>query len=314
MSTRQIFHTIILCLLTVCLPAQVPQPFISGTKWGYKLNGKVLIAPQYDTAFPFDNTGSIAMAGISYKGRTEINQLTGEEKQQTDYVFINRNNTRLGLGRKGFADSVTAFSAQQELHLNYLSASPVFKILYQQKVWLFNKHGKQLSEGYDNIYAADTDGRFFMTETYSERDKEVVRIKGLIDSSGRTIVNCEKKHIRINAADSIIYTCSAIFNRRLSDDVFDYRGKLIYSNKNHLEFAAKDLYIYKLYEPKEVFMVANNTKDLYGIEGQHIYDLKHKKMLIVDRDTWVFVNLQTGKKQKVDQEAFWTLCYKLVER
>ncbi|MCZ8284446.1 MAG: WG repeat-containing protein [Bacteroidia bacterium] len=62
--------------MTVCLPAQVPQPFVSGNKWGYKLNGKVLIAPQYDTAFPFDNTGSIAMAGINYKGRTEINQLT----------------------------------------------------------------------------------------------------------------------------------------------------------------------------------------------------------------------------------------------
>lgn len=253
------------------------------------------------------------MAGVRNASRTEINPLTGEEKQGMDYYFIKRNNVMLSLKLQPSTDSISVFPAQQELSGDYLSASPVFKVLYGQKVWLFNKQGKQLSAGFDDIYAAATDHRFFITETYSEWDKEMVRVKGLIDTSGRTIVNCEKKHIRINTEDSVVYACSAIFNRRLSDDVFDYKGTLVYSNKHHIEFAAKDLYVYVLYEPKELFVVANKAKDLYSIEGQHFYDLKHKKALIVDKDSWVLVNLQTGKKQKVNKETFLALIYKFME-
>jgi len=253
------------------------------------------------------------MAGTRNASHTEINPLTGEEKPVMDYCFITRDNVRLSLRLQPASDSVSVFPAQQELSLGYLSASPVFKILYGQKVWLFNKRGKQLSAGFDDIYSAGAGGRFFVTETYSEWDKEVVRVKGLIDTSGRTIVSCEKKHIRINPEDSVVYACSAIFNRRLSDDVFDYHGALIYSNKHHLEFAAKELYVYVLYEPKEVYVVANKVKDLYSIEGQRFYDLKHKKALIVDRDSWLLVNLQTGKKQKVNKEAFLALACKFME-
>ncbi len=254
------------------------------------------------------------MAGIKNTSRTEINPLTGEEKYVTDYYFVRRNNVRLSLKLLPSSDSVQVFPDQQELNMNYLSASPVFKVLYGQKVWLFNKQGKQLSAGFDDIFSAGLDGRFFITENSSTWDKDVVRIKGLIDTSGRTIVNCEKKRICINAEDSVVYACSAIFNRRLSDEVFNYQGALIYSNTHHIEFAAKDVYVYEIYEPKELYMVSNKTKDLYGIEGQRFYRLKHKKALIVDQENWFLVNLQTGKKQKVNKEAFWALTFKLMEQ
>lgn len=253
------------------------------------------------------------MAGVKNTSHTEINPLTGEEKYVIDYYFVKRNNARLILKLLPTSDSVQAFPAQQELSMNYLSASPVFKILYGQKVWLFNKQGRQLSAGFDDIFSTGVDGRFFITENSSTWDKDVVRIKGLIDTSGRTIVNCEKKRICINTEDSVVYACSAIFNRRLSDEVFNYQGTLIYSNKNHIEFAAKDAYLYEIYEPKEMYMVANKTKDLYGIEGQQFYSLKHKKALIVDKENWFLVNLQTGKKQKVNKEAFLALTFKFME-
>lgn len=299
--------------MAICLSGQVPELYRTGNKWGYRLRGEVLITPQYDTAFPFDRTGRIAMAGIRSAARTEVNPLTGEERPLMEYSFINRDNARLSLKLLPSPDSVSLFPSQQELSLGYLSASPVFKVLYGQKVWLFNKQGKQLSAGFDDIYPAGAENRFFITETYSEWDKEVVRVKGLIDTSGRTIVSCEKKHIRINTEDSVVYACSAIFNRRLSDEVFDYKGTLVYSNKHHIEFAAKGLYVYTLYEPKEAFVVAGNSKDLYSIEGQHFCNLKHKKALIVDRDSWLLVNLQTGKKQKVNKEAWLALACKFME-
>lgn len=314
MCITRIFHTFLLCISFPALWAQVPEPFRSGNKWGYRLNGEAIIPPQYDTAFPFDRTGSLAMVANRHPKRTEVHPLTGEEKQAMDYYFVDRHNTKLSLKPEQKADSVWTFPAQQELQLNYLSGSPVFKILYKRKVWLFNKQGRQLSQGYDDLYQAGRGERFFITETYSEWEGDIVRIKGLVDTSGKVIVNCEKKQIRINAEDSLIYACSAIFNRRLSDDVFDYNGRLIYSNSHHIEFAAKDLFIYRLYEPKEVFMAANRAgKDLYGIEGQRFYDLKHRKALIVDKENWFLMNLQTGKKQKINKEAFLALIYHFIE-
>jgi hypothetical protein len=293
--------------------AQVPEPFLYNHQWGYKTKDGVIIKPQYDTAFAFDGSGSVAMVGIKNKLKTEVNPLTGEEKQVTDYYFINHSNTKLKIKTGESADSISAFPDQQELSGNYQNKTTAFKILYNHKVWLYSKTGRQLSTGFDDIFPS-AQSRFYVTETYTELDNEVVRSKGLIDTNGRVIVNCEKKHIHINGEDSIIYTCSAIFNKRLSDEVFNYNGKVIYTNKNHIEFASKHTYVYKLYDPKEVYMFENSTsKELYGIEGEQFYYLEQQKALVVNKDIWLLVNLETGKKQKVNKEAFNSLVYKLTE-
>jgi hypothetical protein len=293
--------------------AQVPEPFFDQHQWGYRSKTGIIITPQYDTAFAFDKSGRIAMVGNKNALKTEVNLLTGEETQVTDYYFINLYNTKLKLKVGNAPDSVTAFPNQQELTGNYRNQTAAFKILYNHKVWLFSKAGRQLSEGYDDIFPSPI-SRFYFIETYTEWDNEVVRSKGLIDINGRLIVACEKKHIHINVEDSIIYACSAIFNKRLSDEVFDYHGKMIYTNKNHIEFASRHIYVYKLYDPKEVYMFENRaTKELFSIEGEQFYYLQRQKALIVNKDSWSLVNLETGKKQKVNKDAFNSLIYKLTE-
>lgn len=253
------------------------------------------------------------MAGNRNTAHMAINPLTGQESPQMDYYFIDRNNRRISLKTEAGKDSISVFPEQQELALNYQNALPVFKVLFHKKVWLFTKTGRQLSEGFDDLFPAGTDG-FYITETYHEWDKEVVRLKGLVDQQGQTIVKYIKKHVHINAEDSLVYTCSAAYNRRLSDEVFDYRGKLVYSNQNHIEFASKQVYVYKLYDPKEVFVFGNQAgKDLYSIEGERFYYLKQKKALVVNKDTWLLVNLQTGKKQKINKSACLGLIYTFME-
>lgn len=310
---KRFFLIVSLYFMISHIPAQVPGPFYADKKWGYRLYGEVIITPQYDTAFAFDQQGMIAMAGNRNKAHTAIHPLTGEESPQMDYYFIDRNNRRITLKTEAGKDSTSVFPDQQELVMNYQNTLPVFKVLFNKKVWLFNKEGRQLSEGFDDLFPAETDG-FYITETYTEWDKEVVRLKGLLDQEGQTIVPCTKKHIHINAEDSLVYACSAIFNRRLSDEVFDYRGKLVYSNKNHIAFASKRVYVYKLYDPKEVFVFVNQAgKDLYSIEGERFYYLKQNKALVVNKDTWLLVNLQTRKKQKVNNSACLGLIYTLME-
>lgn len=280
-----------------------------GGKWGYRLGTNTIITPQYDTAFAFAPGGAFAMVGNRRVDRTEIDPLTGEERQSFDYYFIRPDNTKLVL--VAGKDSTSVFPDQQELCLNYLYSAPVFKVLYGKKVWLFAKNGRQLSGGYDDIYAVPDGGRFYITESYNEWEKEIVRVKGLIDTSGKQIVNCEKRQIHINTEDSLIYTCSTVFNRRLSDEVFDYDGNVVYSNKNHIEFAAKKIFVYRLFEPKELFMVSNGSKDLFGVEGEHFYPLKDRMALVTGASNWFLVNLQTGKKQRVNNGTVLTLSLKL---
>lgn len=285
--------------------------YSANKKWGYTVNNAVIINAQYDTAFAFDKSGSIAMVGNKNPLRMVINPLTGEETATIDYYFITKNNTRLKLKDNLQSDSVSVFPDQQELKLNYINNLNIFKIVYNNKVWLFHKNGKQLSQGFDDIFQSGLNC-FYITETYTEWDHEIVRSKGLIDTTGKTIVKCEKKHIRINPEDSVIYCCSAIFNKKLSDEVLDYKGNILYENKHHIEFAASGTYVYKLYEPEEVYMIESPAKkDLYGIAGEHFYYLKQNRVLIVNKEVWTLVNLQTGKKQKVNKDAFCNAIYKI---
>lgn len=287
--------------------------YSANKKWGYTINNVVVIKAQYDTAFAFDKSGRIALVGNKNPLRVVINPLTGEEAATIDYYFITKNNIRLKLKNSPQSDSISVFPDQQELKLNYINDLNTFKIVYNNKVWLFHKNGKQLSEGFDDIFQSSLN-RFYITETYTEWDHEIVRSRGLIDTTGKTLVKCEKKHIRFNPEDSIIYCCSAIFNKKLSDEVLDYKGNILYENKHHIEFAAAGTYVYKLYEPEEVYMIESpSKKDLYGIAGEHLYYLKQNKILVVNKEAWTLVNLQTGKKQKVSKDAFYNTIYKITE-
>jgi len=264
----------------------------------------VVIQPQYDTVFSFDKNDRIAMAGLRNEFKTLINPLTGEETGVIDYYFITAKNIKLKLKDTQFQDSVLIFPNQQELSLNYLNDEHEFKILFNNKVYLFNKNGKQLSTGFDNIFKSDLD-IFYVTELYTELSAEILRSKGLIDTTGKTIIKCENKHVVINREDSVIYCCSAVFNRNVSDEVYDYKGNVIYTNKNHIEFSSKHIHVYKLYDPKEIYMISDDLKkDEFGIEGEHFYYLDHSKALIVNKENWILVNLQTGKKQKVNKEFY----------
>lgn len=310
-AIRAIAHIFFLCIVALGLSAQRPELYRAGKHWGYQRHGEICIQPQYDTAFAFDATGTWAMVGQLQAGRKVTDQLTGEEQPVITYYFIKPDQTKLKLGLSP-SDSVSGFPPQQELTGNYLLGNSVFKVLYDQKVWLFTRDGHQLSSGYDNIYPADSAGQFYITEHCSTWDQEIVHVKGLIDRTGKLIVPCEKKHISINNADSLIYTCSTVFNRRLADEVFDFGGRLVYANKNHIEFAAKGAYVYKIYEPKEMFIVNNGAKDLYGIEGKKFSHLGNNKALVAGADTWLVINLQTGKKQKVSQDAFLAFAFNLL--
>lgn len=293
--------------------AQPLLPYTVNKKWGFKEGQNTSIKAEYDTVFAFDKTMQIALVANKNEFNKILNPLTGEEEVSLDYFYINPKNNKIKLLAEHFPDSMFTFPDQQELQSAYSDSSNYFKVLFQNKLYLFSKNGKQLSNGYDNINPSKTYG-FFDTENTSEFDKQIVRVKGLIDSLGFVIVKCKYHDITINKEDSSVYCCSAVYNSRLNDDVYDFKGKLIYTNRKHIEFSSKTLHVLKTFEPNDAFIIENTlTKDQYEIDGSGFYYLKKNKALIVNKDNWFVLDLKTKKRQKIDKEDYFRNLYHLFE-
>lgn len=241
------------------------------------------------------------------------NPLTGEEEYEHDFFYINAGNRKLKILAENFPDSIEAFPNQQEMSQDYMDTAAVFKVLFQDKVYLVSKTGKQLSRGFDNIYRSRFRD-FYITENTTEVEKRIVRIKGLISTEGKVIVKCKYADITINPEDSSVYCCSAVYNSKLNDDVYDLSGKLFYTNKNHIEFSAKTLHVCKTYLPREMLLVENSvTKELYELDGTDFFYMKKGKALVINKDSWYVIDLSTRKKQKVDREEYFLNLQKIIE-
>ncbi|MBI3518877.1 MAG: hypothetical protein HY062_05920 [Bacteroidetes bacterium] len=297
----------------VAVEAQQLSLFKENRKWGYRVGQAVIITPEYDTAFSFDKTNRIALVANKSQFDKVVNPLTGEEESAFDYFYIDRHNTKLRLLAEHFPDSMFTFPDQQELRFDYQDSSNYFKILFQDKLFLFSKDGKQLSSGYDNIAETKVKG-YFITENFSKMEKKMLRIKGLIDSTGLVIAKCKYAEVSINNEDSIAYCCSALVNTFLNDDVYNNKGKLIYSNKKHIVFSSKNIHVLKVYEPNDYFLIENAlTHDSYEVDGSGFFYLKSNKALVVQKDTWYILDMLSRKKQKIDKDDYFRHLYQLIE-
>lgn len=312
MSIRALFFIIVPFFSLLNVEAQQLKPFRALKKWGFT-NGTYTIKAQYDTVFMFDKANRIAFVGNRSEFNKNVNPLTGEEEATFDYFYIDKLNNKLKVKDDNFPDSIYTLPDQQELNLNYLDQSDFFKVLFQSKVYLFSKTGKQLSSGFDDIYRSKY-SMFYITENYVEVENRPERIKGLIDTSGKTIVKSKYHQVSVNMEDSIIYCCSAVFSNKLSDDVFNFKGQLVYYNKKHIEFSSKTIHILKTYDPTESFIVENDlTKKSYTIDGEQFIYLKNNKALVILKDNWILLDLVTGKEKKVNKEKFMQKFQSLLE-
>lgn len=295
------------------LVSQSIIPFLENNKWGYKKGHDVVISPEYDSACAFNKGNLLAMVSTRSQFNKITNPLTGEEEYEHDYSYINARNQKLKILPENFPDSVAVFPHQQELSLDYMDSAAVFKVLFQDKVYLVSKSGKQLSQGFDNIYRSRLKD-LYITENTTEVEKRLVRIKGLVNTGGKVVVKCKYARIDINPEDSSVYCCSAVYTNKLNDDVYDLNGKLIYTNKNHIEFSSKTVHVCKTYQPSEMILVENSaTRDQYELDGTDFYYLKKGKALLMNKESWYVIDLATRKKQKVDREEYFLNLQKLTE-
>lgn len=271
-------------------------------KWGYKQGDRILVSPQYDTAFAFDKYNKIALVANKNRLSKTINPLSGSEEIVYDYFFIDRNNHKIELKENASAKPIYTFDYQQDLHLNYLNTKDDFKIIYNSKVYLFTKDGKQVCYGYDDIQPSVSENMFIVEDVLS-RFKETERVYGVITKTEGEILKPKFHGVKLNLEDSLIIACNAVFNYSLADEVFDFKGKLIYSNKNHIEYASKTLKVMKVFEPEEhyeFFKDASLKKN--ELSGEEFKLINYRKAIIIDKERLVLVDLETLKTKIVGKE------------
>lgn len=279
-------------------------PYFENKKWGYKLGSEVKIIAEYDSVFAFNKENQLALVCMRNEFKNSMNPASKNKKKQFDYFYINSLNQKIKIKDDRFPDSVFVFEKQVGIENQYLDTNSVFKLVFQNKVYLVSKNGKQLSSGFDNI-SKTIFSQFYNVENNFEFDGKLHHSIGLIDTAGNKIIEAKYKQISFNVEDSSIYCCSAIFNSNQNDDVYDFSGKLIYSNKKHISYSSKNIHIMKLYEPKSGFLIENtNPKYSKIIKGTDIYYLGDNNALLVDNNNWYLLNFTSFERHKINKKSF----------
>ncbi len=279
-------------------------------KWGFKQGEAIVIEPQYDTTFGFDATQQVALVANLNAKKNFINPLTKEVKKIYDFSYINPENKKIVLNTPTGALPITDFANQQRFAKEYLLASSFFKIMHDNKVYLFNKTGKQITHsGYDNIQFTKCPV-FFVVET---KDKTGQTFLSLIDENEKAITPAIYSKIQINMYDSLIICCTAGAKYNGSDDVYNYKGVKQASSARHVDYAFRDCMIFKLYEPKISYVILEHkTKKETAVEADRLYYLKDENIVMKQGENYYFYNFKTEKKTPFDKKLY--LYYNLNEQ
>lgn len=306
-----IFTLFVFCFFQI--GAQNLFPIHENGKWGFSNGEKIIINPTYDTVFPFDEKNKIALVATINEFNSSINPLTGEKEPGYDYFYINTNNKKFKLLPNDFPDSLEHLPFQQEFHLKYRDCKSILHILFQDKVYLFSIDGKQLTQGYDNIYFQEKVKGFLLENIIEKSGKEYV-LKGLYNHESNSNIPCKYKTIEFNLTDSIYFCCSALFDNSKNDDVYNYKGKRVAYSPDHIEFASKNCLITKVYHPKTQFWVDDKKQNKnYSIEGDELIPLKNNHCLIISKNNYTLFDLNNHKRIKVNETEIYNIIFTLIE-
>jgi hypothetical protein len=202
---------------------------------------------------------------------------------------------------------------QQEFHLKYRDNNPIVHVLFQDKVYLFSKNGKQLTHGFDNIYFQEKLKGFVLENIIEKSGKQYV-LKGLYNDESDISIPSKYKTIELNLTDSLYFCCSAVFDNSKNDDVYNYKGKQIAYSPEHIEFASKNCLITKLYQPKTEFLINDKKQNKnYSIEGDELIPLKNNHCLIIAKNNYTLINLNNHKRSKVNESEIYNIIFALIE-
>lgn len=303
MYTLSPLRLVCVVIFTLSFLLSLSQPvtaFKKNNKWGFKRGETVIIEPEYDSIFGFDNTGQICLVGNIDPLKRTVNSLTGEVKIPYTFRYINDKNERLHFKAPNALDSSSEATPSKNCGALYLNTGDLMIACISGKKVLATKKGRQISvQGYDNIQFAKVPGFFI----YEIKDtKTSVSVSGLMNAEARQIVPSYYSKISFNTSDSLIICCTAGVRFNGSDDVYNYAGQKLHSSNRHIQCAGRNFVVYRLFASENSYVIHDLKQNKeHTIKAEYIYYLKNDQVALLD-DDWFFYDLKTDKRTPMDKK------------
>jgi hypothetical protein len=282
----------ILAFTTLLIQSQTISAFKTGTKWGFKKGEAVIIEPQYDSVFGFDQTGQICLVGSIDPKKQTVNSLTRQIKIVYTFKYINAENERLYFKAPNSLDSSSEATPTKFCGALYHNKHDLMIACVSGKKILATKKGVQISSSYDNINFTKVPGFY----TY-----EVGSVWGLMDGNAKPVIGPTYSKISFNVYDSVIYCCTAGSKFNGMDDIYNYKGEKIHTSNKHIQYAGKNYAVYRLFESENAYIIYDlKEKKEKEVKAEYIYYLKNDNVALLD-DDWFFYNLKTEKRTPMDK-------------
>jgi hypothetical protein len=273
-----------------------PVPVKENGKWGFSVNGNMLIPTKYDTAFAFDSSGRVCLACQKVKSTTESKFI---KITSTAYScnYLNSENDRLII-RNRAGDTCGVFALAKTSIEQYTSANEWFTVTTRSKKFLVTKDFRQLTfKGYHNVWPA-TEPQFYVTEVPNAAESILT---GVVNLKEEQVVPNSYTSVRFNSNDSLIVACSAGLGTS-TDDIYSFEGKRLASYPRHVEQATKSFVIHKFFEPSEFYIVYDiETRKERKLDADELKLQDGDEVRIRIRNEWFLYNLRTDEKKPLKQ-------------
>lgn len=268
------------------------QPFKELNKWGIKEQSRVLVPARYDTVFAFDKNKNLCLVCFK-KENTQSGKFIKVTNVNFSCNYLDSSGKRLVI-RTTRQDTSSVFQLLKQTVKDYNSNDTVFKVSVANKKYLVNKNFKQLTfKPYMDIELTDDPG-FYLAQDLNEVD---VPMYGLVSNKEKVVIPFLYSGIRLNPSDSLVMVCGSGYGAGAEDFVFDYTGKKLQTFRHHIELATKEHIIFKIFEPKEHFIIFHlPSKSETGLEADEVKYYQGNSIRVRQKNQWWLYNMENGDK------------------
>lgn len=288
-TTKNIF-----CLvLTFFLIIQSKAQFLvtkSNKKIGVTFNGKQIIPNSFDSIVGFNS--KICMVCVN-KPMPSSNKFIRTLVPTMVCNYYNQRGDRLVL-KVNEKDTTSCFALSKNASDDLTKLGEMFKVYYNQKKYLVDLNFTQKTfKPYDNVFPLDVFNYYII-----EKKSNGMSVFGLVDSKEQVIIEPVYANLKLNLFDTTIVACVAGLIGSSSDDVFDLNGTKLKSFNRHVEFIDKYYSAFKIYQPKEYFIVSNNiTKKETQLKVDAVMPFDSLSVLTLEDEKWFKFNLKNNEKK-----------------
>jgi hypothetical protein len=277
------------CLIIGHSKAQL-QIIKNKKKLGITYNGKQIVPAGYDSLIGFNS--NVCMLCVR-KPMPSTNKFIRTLVPTMVCSYFNSKGERLVL-KVNEKDTTSCFALSKNALEDFTKFGSMFKTFYNQKKYLVDFDFVQKTyKPYDNVFP------FGIFEYYViEKKTNGMSVFGLTDKNEQIIIEPVYANLKLNTFDSSIIACVAGLIGSSADDVFDLKGTKIKSYNRHVEFIDKYFSAFKIYQPKEYFIISDNTtKKETQLKVEAIMPFDSTCVLTLEDEKWFKFNLKNNEKK-----------------